>query len=113
MRFSLILALLPVFAACNTTSPAATTAAHEEVIPDQEFVVIALEHASASDLARSIEDLVESASRAGRRGSSSRSDVSIRILADQRTNSLLITAPTTSMILIKDLVAALDVQLQE
>lgn len=120
MRFSLILALLPLFAACNSTNTD-TTSSSEKLSNEQAFEVIALKHASAMEMANTIDELLQHSPRCQIRvrktqqaGSSSLKpqSVKIRVLADQRTNSLLVTANSQDMLQIRELVAALDVELK-
>ncbi|MEM7311426.1 MAG: secretin N-terminal domain-containing protein [Planctomycetota bacterium] len=91
---------------------------------DPVFDVIPLEFASAEDVADLIDQLLEAQNSArsrpggneGARGVSSalqQGDAEAKILVDLRTNSLLVMALPEDMPRIKDLVAALDVEVIE
>ncbi len=103
MRSHLVFALLPLFASCNSTKPATTTL--EASTEAAKFETIALEHAVATDLAVTVQQLCSDAAKGG--------SSKIKILSDSRTNSLLVMAPEKPMEHIKNLVAALDVQVDE
>ena len=73
--------------------------------PEPEFVVIPLEHAIAPDLARTLSRLTG----AGKRGARKH----VEILSDERTNSLLVMAEPDSIPPLKELVAILDIELED
>jgi len=121
MRFSFVLALLPLFAACNSTNSTATSGS-EQLSKDQEFEVIELKYASATETADTIAELLDarprcaiepSAATSSRSCSRSPRDGETRVLADPRTNSLLVTALAVDMVQLKELIAALDVEVKE
>jgi len=67
----------------------------------QQFELIPLQYAAAPDLAETLTDLVSDASEGG-------ADSSVKVLSDDRTNSLLVMAPPEHMQELRDLIALLD-----
>jgi hypothetical protein len=65
------------------------------------YEVIALQHAAAADLAEALSALVASAS-------SSAEAARVSVLADTRTNSLLVSAPEETLAQLRELIARLD-----
>ena len=80
---------------------ALSEAASEQQPEAVQLELIGLQHASAEDLAGTLSDLVRAASRGGR-GST------VRVVADARTNSLLVLAPADTLQQVRNLVAHLD-----
>lgn len=72
------------------------------------FEVVRLEHASARETAHTLSELIEAASRPAR-GQARQSELATSILADPRTNSLLVMATEDDMARLLDLVSLLDV----
>lgn len=74
---------------------------------DEEIEVMRLEHASAGDLVRILTALNQGASRGDTGGSP------MQIVADDRTNSILISGDKSDRLRIKTLIAHLDTPLEE
>jgi type II secretory pathway component GspD/PulD (secretin) len=72
--------------------------------PAAEFEVIRLQYATAPELAQTLSELVDAASE----GAASPASPAIKVLSDDRTNSLLVTAPPGHMQELRDLIALLD-----
>lgn len=80
-----------------------------------EAEIIALEYASASDLALILRQLIQDAAGTGGPGSSGAEspDTAVTIVADGATNSLLLRASPTRLVELKELIARLDVEATE
>jgi len=75
---------------------------------DEEVDVIQLQHASAAEVVRIVNSLYSGAGAAGEGAGMPQ----IRIIADERTNSVLISGETSQRLRLKTLVAHLDTPLQ-
>ena len=127
MQLKIASLLTLLLAGCNSAPRAdefaATNAqAHpsfSQCEPEVEFQVIALQFASAPEIAEVVEELVQAASRTAvgagplYQSESTQRDSEIRVLADTRTNSLLVMAPKAVAQQIEELIAALDVEIQK
>ncbi len=78
-----------------------------------EFQIIKLEFAAAPELAATLTELLDASTRAIQKEAgkslSASTDAGASVLADERTNSLLVTAPTDRMAELKTLITLLDV----
>ena len=74
---------------------------------DEEIEVIRLEHASASDVVRVVTSLTQAATRAEGAGSA------LGLVADERTNSVLISGDRASRLRIRALITHLDTPLEQ
>lgn len=72
----------------------------------EEISVIPLEHATAGDLAKSLTTLFQKRQRSAQKGATA--EPGIKIVADDRTNSLIIMASEDTTQRIKELIALLD-----
>lgn len=106
MRTTLALVAL-LLAGCRSTesepAPAPNTAQVARSTPE-DLQVIALKHAGANDLAREIRAVFS----AGAAGGGARKPT---VVADERTNSLIVRASAEDMAAIQALVAQLDARL--
>jgi type II secretory pathway component GspD/PulD (secretin) len=94
--------VLALVCACQATTPV-EPAALQESTEQAAFEIIPLEYAYARDLARTLDGLLQAASGAG-------AGQKMKVMADERTNSLLVMAPPSDMARLKDLIALLDVE---
>lgn len=107
MRRLALIALL--FAGCRSTDSSlapAPDAAHTSVVASEELQVIALKNAGANELAGELRAVF--GSRGPARGGYSQPS----IIADERTNSLIVRASAADMAAIQGLVAKLDVRVE-
>ena len=103
MKWILLLALLQC--SCATTSKDTTSPAPTVATPaSTAFEVIPLQFAAAQDVARQLKEL--GFENAGRDKSPS------RIVADTRTNSMLVQAEAGDLRRIRDAIARIDVQVK-
>lgn len=92
--------VLPLLGACVVT-PETEPAAVQSSTERASVEVIPLEYASASQLADTLGELFETGGHGSGR--------EVKILADERTNALLVSAPPSRIAALKDLIALLDV----
>lgn len=88
---------LPLLFACYNTG----VSEGPENVVDSNFEVVALQFATASELAQVLNDLIGDAAVDGQ-------ESEVRIMSDQRTSSLLLMAPPQRMSELRDLIAQLD-----
>lgn len=102
---ALLLALplaLPFVFGCQSATGAEPAA--REALEAPSFEVIALQHADARELSSTLSNLFHAVVMSG-------GDRQVKVIADPRTNSLLLMAPPEHMELVKGLVARLDAKL--
>lgn len=114
MLLRTLLLTLPLFASCASTcrtddsSCCETTAGSTtERAAEPAVRVVSLEFAHAPTLAETLQNLLHSG-RTSRRASGS--DIPVRVIADRRTNSLLISASEEDLEMVLKLTASLDVE---
>lgn len=100
LRESLALCLLLVPVACQGPAEDPSNFSAATTTQENSVEVIMLEYASAEELAQVLNDFVDDAT-----GSA---ESTIRIVAEPRGNSLLITAPEKRMAELKELIVMLD-----
>jgi len=113
MLIRTFLIICPLLISCAATSTCDETSccrsgselAAEQPAEEPALQVIALEYAYAGDVALMIEDLIR-AGRTAPRGAAPQ----VRVLADRRTNSLLVSAPQKELGQIMALAARLDIE---
>jgi type II secretory pathway component GspD/PulD (secretin) len=99
---SIVLALtLPLTFACQTAPASEPVATRTLEAPS--FEVVPLQHAESRELAGTLSNLFRTVVLPD-------GDRQVKIVADPRTNSLLVMAPAEHMELVKELVARLDVE---
>jgi general secretion pathway protein D len=76
---------------------------------DEELEIIPLKHASAASIGKSIGQLFTQA-RAARRRTSRTQTATVKIIPDERTNSLIVFAPREDIDKLRSLLAQLDVE---
>jgi general secretion pathway protein D len=94
--------VLTLLCACQATSTVEPVVLQETAAPSS-IEIITLENASARELAGTLSGLLRAASSGG-------AGPKMTVMADQRTNSLLILAPPAEMARLRDLIALLDVE---
>ena len=92
---------LPLAFACQSAAASEPIAA--EALEAPSFEVLPLQHAESRELAGTLSNLFHAVALSG-------GERQIKIVADTRTNSLLVMAPAEHMDLVKELVARLDVE---